>query len=230
MVIINCQLSSYPDIAEILMLALSTNHTIKSSYTNVLYCFFFTIYLIWCIFYGRNTIEITCNIDCQKYFTNEGCELAIDYILASQCWKHVICEIFIVLLHGINNESYFRIETISKTSKILSTNYNEFVDFVCAHYLEFIFSLKNVIRLQLKYKPTKSLKIPKGQSESVYQRTTDNTMAKRKRTKGQTTILQNIYIRLTFNTHKAQNCLGEIFLFSCYYRRDAIIGSDLFLP
>ena len=34
----------------------------------------------------------------------------------------------------------------------------------------------------------KSLKTPKGQSESVYQRRTDNTMAKRKCTKGQTTI------------------------------------------
>jgi hypothetical protein len=34
----------------------------------------------------------------------------------------------------------------------------------------------------------KSLKIPKGQSESVYRRRTDNTMAKRKTTKGQTTI------------------------------------------
>ena len=34
----------------------------------------------------------------------------------------------------------------------------------------------------------KSLKIPKGQSESVYRRRTENTMAKRKRTKGQTTI------------------------------------------
>jgi hypothetical protein len=32
------------------------------------------------------------------------------------------------------------------------------------------------------------LKIPKGQSESVYRRRTDNTMAKRKSTKGQTTI------------------------------------------
>jgi hypothetical protein len=31
-------------------------------------------------------------------------------------------------------------------------------------------------------------KIPKGQSESVYRRRTDNTMAKRKSTKGQTTI------------------------------------------
>jgi hypothetical protein len=34
----------------------------------------------------------------------------------------------------------------------------------------------------------KSLKISKAQSESVYRRRTDNTMAKRKSTKGQTTI------------------------------------------
>jgi hypothetical protein len=34
----------------------------------------------------------------------------------------------------------------------------------------------------------KSLKIPKGQSESVYGRRKDNTMAKRKSKKGQTTI------------------------------------------
>ena len=39
------------------------------------------------------------------------------------------------------------------------------------------------------YRPSnKSLKIPNGQSETVYRRRTDNTMAKRKRTKGQTTI------------------------------------------
>jgi hypothetical protein len=34
----------------------------------------------------------------------------------------------------------------------------------------------------------KSLKIPKGQSETIYRRRIDNTMAKRKSTKGQTTI------------------------------------------
>jgi hypothetical protein len=34
----------------------------------------------------------------------------------------------------------------------------------------------------------KRLKIPKGQSESVYRRRTDNAMAKRKSTNGQTTI------------------------------------------
>ena len=34
----------------------------------------------------------------------------------------------------------------------------------------------------------KSLKVPKGQAESVNQRRTDNTIAKRKSTKGQTTI------------------------------------------
>jgi len=39
----------------------------------------------------------------------------------------------------------------------------------------------------------KSLKIPKGQSETVYRRRTDNTMAKRKSTKGQTTIDKHTY-------------------------------------
>ena len=38
------------------------------------------------------------------------------------------------------------------------------------------------------YTCMKSLKIPKGQSESVYRRRADNTMAKRKSTKWQTTI------------------------------------------
>ena len=38
----------------------------------------------------------------------------------------------------------------------------------------------------IEYK--KSLKIPKGKSESVYRKRTDNTMAKIKSTKGQTTI------------------------------------------
>ena len=39
----------------------------------------------------------------------------------------------------------------------------------------------------------KSLKIPNGQSESVYRRRTDNTTAKRKRTNND---LQNIHIKL----------------------------------
>jgi len=38
------------------------------------------------------------------------------------------------------------------------------------------------------YVQKKSLKIPKGQSESVHGRRIDKTMAKRKSTKGQTTI------------------------------------------
>jgi len=37
----------------------------------------------------------------------------------------------------------------------------------------------------------KSLKIPKGQSESVYRQRTDKTMTKRKRTTGQTTIYKH---------------------------------------
>ena len=43
----------------------------------------------------------------------------------------------------------------------------------------------------------KSLKIPKGQSESVYRRRTDNTMAKRKRTKDKQ--------RSTKHTHKTKD-------------------------
>ena len=45
----------------------------------------------------------------------------------------------------------------------------------------------------------KSLKIPKGQSESVYRRRTDNTMTKRKSTKKQKKTnndLQNLHIKL----------------------------------
>ena len=38
----------------------------------------------------------------------------------------------------------------------------------------------------------KNLKIPKGQSETVNRRSTNNTMAKRKRTKGQTTICKTL--------------------------------------
>jgi hypothetical protein len=44
------------------------------------------------------------------------------------------------------------------------------------------------IEYRMRFWNKKSLKIPKGQSESVYRRRTDNTMAKRKSTKGQTTI------------------------------------------
>jgi hypothetical protein len=47
----------------------------------------------------------------------------------------------------------------------------------------------------------KSLKIPKRQSESVYLRRTDNTMAKTKSTKGQTTI-NKTYIYKEKNYHK----------------------------
>jgi hypothetical protein len=39
------------------------------------------------------------------------------------------------------------------------------------------------------------MKIPKGQSESIYRRRTDNTIAKRKRTKGQTTIYKTPHIK-----------------------------------
>jgi hypothetical protein len=42
--------------------------------------------------------------------------------------------------------------------------------------------------LVTEFSGKKSLKIPTGESESVYRRRTDKTMAKRKSIKGQTTI------------------------------------------
>ena len=45
-----------------------------------------------------------------------------------------------------------------------------------------------MIRKAINKKLKKSLKIPKGQSETIYRRRTDNTMDKRKCAKGQTTI------------------------------------------
>ena len=42
----------------------------------------------------------------------------------------------------------------------------------------------------------KSLKIPKGQSESVYRRRTDNTIAQNKKYKRTSNDPQNIYIKL----------------------------------
>jgi hypothetical protein len=59
------------------------------------------------------------------------------------------------------------------------------------------------------------LKIPKGQSESVYRRRTDNTMAKGKSTKGQTTI-NKIYktkdrvTRTPLKTGGELGCSGRI--------------------
>jgi len=53
-------------------------------------------------------------------------------------------------------------------------------------------SLLYRIRLSLK----KSLKIPKRQSDYVYRRRTDNTMAKRKKYKRANNDQQNIHIKL----------------------------------
>ena len=56
-------------------------------------------------------------------------------------------------------------------------------------------ALENVNQFVVEYdnNKKKSLKIPNGQSESVYRRRTDNTTARRKRTNND---LQNIHIKL----------------------------------
>ena len=44
-------------------------------------------------------------------------------------------------------------------------------------------------------------KIPKGQSEAVTRRRRDNTMTKRKKTKGQTTIYKTLHRKLKIEQH-----------------------------
>ena len=50
----------------------------------------------------------------------------------------------------------------------------------------------------------KNLKISKGQSESVNRKSTDNTMAKRKSTKGQTTIYKTLRRKLKIEQYELQ--------------------------
>ena len=60
------------------------------------------------------------------------------------------------------------------------------------------------------------MKIPKGQSESVYRRKTDNTLAKRKSTKGQTTIYKHTpktkdrVTRTSLKTGGELRCSGKV--------------------
>ena len=79
------------------------------------------------------------------------------------------CFIYIIYI-------YLRIHSISQNQLILvslvENNLLTMLDHLCSSW--------NFSR--------KSLKIPKGYSESIYRRRTDNTMANRKSTKGQTTI------------------------------------------
>ena len=53
------------------------------------------------------------------------------------------------------------------------------------------------IKKNAHYQPNKkSLKIPKEYSESINRKMTDNTMANRKTTKGQTTLYKTLHIKL----------------------------------
>ena len=55
---------------------------------------------------------------------------------------------------------------------------------------------------------SKSMKIPKGKLEDLIPRMTDNTMAKRKRTKGQTTNNKTLHRKLKIEQHESQKKTG----------------------
>ena len=58
-----------------------------------------------------------------------------------------------------------------------------------------------MLKFIITWNNKKSLKILNGKSESVNQRT-DTTIAKRKRTKGQTTIFKTLHIKLKIEYHE----------------------------
>ena len=75
---------------------------------------------------------------------------------------------------------------VHTSTKINKTLYEEFED------------TKGAIRIRIskKNRQHNGQKIPKGQSESVYRRRTDNTMAKRKSTKEQAAIYKTLHRKL----------------------------------
>jgi hypothetical protein len=85
---------------------------------------------------------------------------------------------------------YFKDECINSRKFTLQIQFEFGNQFSCSLHWE-----KNIyILMQNKY--ITCLKIPKGQSETVYRRRTDNTMAKRKKYKRTKKDLQNIHIKL----------------------------------
>jgi hypothetical protein len=74
----------------------------------------------------------------------------------------------------------------------MSTNY--LINVLQIENVQMEKQIQNMLHMKLICK--KSLKIPKGLSESVNRRRIDNTMVKRKRIKGQTTIYKTLHIKL----------------------------------
>ena len=80
--------------------------------------------------------------------------------------------------------------------------------YACCIYQEYIKTalILNERTLSMQYNFStimlKSWKIPKGNSDNVNRRRTDNIMAKTKRTKGQTTIYKTLHSTLSIEQHE----------------------------
>ena len=98
---------------------------------------------------------------------------------------------------GIDPAEYTALERLrGKTDKFL-TDYTQETWMKPLKITRFVRKLDPTFHRKVFDLNKKSLKISKGQSETVYRRRTDNTMAKRKSTKEQTTIDETyIHIKL----------------------------------
>jgi len=65
-----------------------------------------------------------------------------------------------------------------------------------------------LVRFHLISSVKKSLKVPKGESETVNQRRTNNTMAKIKGTIGQTMIYKTLHRKLKIERHQPHKTTG----------------------
>ena len=115
----------------------------------------------------------------QRVFTSEG--LITKHILIvkqNKRTKNKRTDITAYQKKGIHVSNIIRQKTV------VSWGLNLLLVYGCHRSQEY----NIVLFVKSRFCCMKSLKIPKGKSESVHRRRTDNTMAKRKSTKGQTTI------------------------------------------
>ena len=110
-----------------------------------------------------------------------------------------------VKIHVTWNEKYYEIHSLCESCNVFSSSimFSIFnIIFHCCCFQPLREPKTHFMQKKANGDPKKSLKIPKGQSGTVYQRRTDNTMAKRKSTKGQTIIYKTLHRKIKIEHHE----------------------------
>jgi hypothetical protein len=121
------------------------------------------------------------------------------------------------MVYTIYTENYNLNKGVRQTNSLKSTLFNIFINDLRPLFVQEKWTPVEVIWCRW-FK--KSLRIPKGQSESVYRRT-DNTMAKRKSANGQTTIYRTRCEHASHDTIDAMKPVYHV-VSTNIYRKDWI--------